>query len=62
MAFFGHDDSRGSDHFPKEFSVHKIFFVTETPSRMYKKVKQTLWFQLEGSLHHRFKEFNGKKS
>ena len=33
MAFFGQDDSRGSDHFTKEFSVHKIFFVAETPSR-----------------------------
>ena len=63
MAFFGQDDSRGSDHFTKEFSVHKICFVAETQSRMYKKkVKQTLWFQLERNLHHRFKEFNGKKS
>ena len=61
MAFFGQDDSLGSDHFTKEFSVYKIFFVAKTPSPMYKKVKQTLWFQLERSLHHCFKEFSGKK-
>ena len=46
MAFFGQDDSRGSDHFTKEFSAHKIFFVAETPSRMYKKVKQQCGFSL----------------
>ena len=46
MAFFGQDDSRGSDHFTKEFSVHKICFVAETQSRMYKKVKKRCGFSL----------------
>ena len=54
MAFFGQDDSRGNDHFTNESSVHKIFFVAESPSPIYKKVEQTLCFQLERSLHRKY--------
>ena len=45
----------------KSFPSIKSFLWLRLHHVCIKKVKQTLWFQLERSLQNRFKEFNGKK-